>query len=100
MNPGSGKLLKDPVKAIVLWYGGLSGFGIAAPEDCDFVGIRAQAASLHATLLAWRVAQSLDGRLTGHLPCPEGGIFTTSDDRRQAWTFLVPSQFEIFRPSR
>jgi hypothetical protein len=46
----TGKLLEDPVKAIVLWGGGVPCFGIAAPEDCDFVGF--QIASVHASLLA------------------------------------------------
>jgi hypothetical protein len=46
------------------------GFGIAAPEHCDLVGLLVRIASPHATLLAWRVAQSLDGRLTGCLLDP------------------------------
>jgi hypothetical protein len=36
MDADSGKLFEDPVKAIVLWCGGVSGFGIAAPEDSDY----------------------------------------------------------------
>ena len=65
-----GKLFEDPLKAVVLWCGGLSGCSIAAPQDADFVGFRVRFASVHATLLAWRVAQSLDGRLTGCLLDP------------------------------
>src|SRR6516162_3175425 len=70
MDADIGKLLKDPVKPIVLGCADVSGFGIATPHDCDFEGLLFQAASLHASLLAWRVAQSLDGRLTGCLLDP------------------------------
>ena len=70
MDADSGKLLEDPVKAIVLRCGGSPGCGIAAPKDCDFVGLLVGITSVHATLLAWRVAQSLDERLTGCLLDP------------------------------
>src|SRR5262249_53958669 len=35
IDADGGKFLEDPVKAIVLWGGGLPGFGIATPEDRD-----------------------------------------------------------------
>jgi hypothetical protein len=35
IDADGGKLLEDPVKAIVLWGRGLPGFGIATPEDRD-----------------------------------------------------------------
>src|SRR6516162_6223040 len=70
MDADSGKLLEDPVKAIVLRCGGSPGCGIAAPKDCDFVGLLVGITSVHATLLAWRVAQSLDERLTGACSTP------------------------------
>ena len=66
IDADSGKLLEDPEKTIILLCRGASGLGITAPENCDTVG----SASVHATLLAWRVAQSLDGRLTGCLLDP------------------------------
>src|SRR5438309_11681105 len=80
--PTAASSYEDPVKAIVLWCGGPSRFGIAAPEDCDFVGLRVRLTSVHATLLAWRVAQSLDGRLTGCLLDPVAMLsaFPTADN--------------------
>src|SRR5215471_5646492 len=65
-----GKLLENPVKAIIVWCRGSSRFGIAAPQDYNFKGLRVWIASVHATRLAWRVAQSLDGRLMGCLLDP------------------------------
>ena len=65
-----GKLLENPVKAIIVWCRGSSRFGIAAPQDCNIEGLLVWIASVHATLLAWRVTQSLDGRLTGCLLDP------------------------------
>jgi hypothetical protein len=61
MDAGRGKLLEDPVKAIVLWGSGSPGFGITAPEDCDLVGLRARISSVHTTLLAWRVRRAWTG---------------------------------------
>src|SRR6516165_5517334 len=78
MDAGSGELLEDPVEAVVLWCSSLPGFGIAAPQDCDFVGLWVRITSVHATLLAWRVAQSLDGCLKGCLLDPVAILFTRS----------------------
>src|SRR6516162_4344072 len=70
MDADSGKLLENPGKAIILWGGGAPGLGIATPQNSNFVRVRVWVGSVHATLLAWRVAQSLDGCLTGCLLDP------------------------------
>src|SRR5215469_10675077 len=67
LDADSGEFLKDPVKAIVLWCGGVPGSGIAAPQDCDFEGLWLQAASLHASLPALASGAEL-GRMSDGVP--------------------------------
>ena len=52
MDADSGKFLEDPVEPIVLWGGGLPGFGIATPENCDLKGFL----SGHFRLLSAKLA--------------------------------------------
>lgn len=102
MDAGGGKLLEDPVKTIVLWSGGLPGCGIAAPQDRYFVRLRVWFASVHAALLAERVARSLDARLTGCLLDPAAMLSTlaTADNPLTARQGIRPAgRCSVKRPS-
>src|SRR5215469_8614710 len=62
IDADGGKLLENPVKAIVPWCGGLPGFGITTPEDRDLEGFLSGHFRLLLAKLAFRARSSRPGR--------------------------------------